>query len=258
MGNATLQPLTTGSPLRPYQIDRSETSGPRLLTSQEVSTFKQQGFLRVSMLTQPGEIAWIGDVIDDLYANKGLTYGAMNTPSRLAPALRSTTVFRSCLAIARQLLGRTAMYGYDRALYKEAHGGLGSPWHQDAGFHGKYSLHNSIVFWVPLHDVTPENGCMQYIPLEPNQAVLPHEPYFPNDPSSLMTKYMDESKAVDCPLQAGGATIHGALTLHSAHVNTSDAPRRIWTLTYRPWGRWGVVVPARIVHVARALLNDRQ
>ncbi len=85
-------------------------------------------------------------MIDGLYTNKSLTYGAMDTPSRLTPALRSTTVFRSCLAIARQLLGHTAMYGYNHALYKEAHGGLGGPWHQDAGSHGKYSLHNSIVF----------------------------------------------------------------------------------------------------------------
>jgi hypothetical protein len=258
MGNVTLQPPATGSPLPPILSDFSDRSKPRLLSSHEVSSFKHQGFLSASMLTEPSEMVWIGSVIDNLYTEKGMTYGALDTPSRITPALHTTRVFRSCLAIARQLLGRTAMYGYDRALYKEPHGGLGSPWHQDAGFHGKYSLHNSIVFWVPLHDVTPENGCMQYIPLEPNQAVLPHEPYFPNDPSSLMTKYVDESKGVNCPVQLGGATIHGALTLHRAHVNTSDTPRRIWTLTFRPWGRWGVVAPARMMHVARVLMNNRQ
>ncbi len=210
------------------------------------------------MLTEPREIVWIGDVIDRLYAEKGMIYGALDTPSRIAPALQATRLFRSCLAIARQLLGWKAMYGYDRALYKEAYGGLGSPWHQDAGFHGKYSLHNSIVFWVPLHDVTPENGCMQYIPLEENQAVLPHERYFPNDPSSLWTRCVDESKGIDCAVPIGSATIHGALTLHRAYVNASDTTRRIWTLTFRPWGRWGIVSPARIRLIARVLLNERR
>jgi ectoine hydroxylase-related dioxygenase (phytanoyl-CoA dioxygenase family) len=149
-----------------------------------------------------------------------------------------------------------ALYGIDRALYKEAHGSVGSPWHQDAAFHGKYSRHDSVVFWVPLHDVDTENGCMQYIPLERNQAVLPHRPFFTNDPLSLMTDHVDGSKAVNCPLTAGGAMIHGALTLHTAHVNRSASTRRVWTLTFRPWGRLGGVAPARLLHVARVVSTD--
>jgi hypothetical protein len=41
--------------------------------------------------------------------------------------------------------------------------------------------------------------------MERNQAVLPHRPFFPDDPSSLMTDDVDDSKAVHCPLSAGGA-----------------------------------------------------
>jgi hypothetical protein len=256
MNHAALEPSTMSALVSSGGSHRFDTYGHRVLTVEEVSKYREEGFLRVPTLTRRSEIAWIGSMIDRLYANEGLAYGAIDRPTRRVPALLNTGVFRSCQAIARQLLGSTARYGNDRALYKEAHGSVGSPWHQDAGFHGKYSRHNSIVFWVPLHDVDTDNGCMQYIPLERNQAVLPHRPFFPNDPSSLMTDYVDDSKVVHCPLSAGGAMIHGALTLHTAHVNTSAMTRRIWTLTFRPWGRWGGLAPSRVVHVGRVIASD--
>lgn len=256
MTNATLEPCPARALPSSAVSHQFDTYGHRILTVEEVNRYRDEGFLRVPILTRRSEIAWIGSMIDRLYAQQGLAYGAIDTPTRRAPALHNTCVFRSCQAIARQLLGFTAFYGNDRALYKEAHGSVGSPWHQDAGFHGKYSLHNSIVFWIPLHDVDTENGCMQYIPLERNQAVLPHRPFFPNDPSSSMTDPVDESKAVNCPLTAGGATIHGARTLHTAHVNTSAMTRRVWTLTFRPWGRWGGLAPSRVVHMARVMSRD--
>ena len=49
--------------------------------------------------------------------------------------------------------------------------------------------------------------------------------------------------------------IHGALTLHTAHANRSASIRRVWTLTFRPWGRLGGVAPARLFHVARVDCN---
>ncbi len=256
MNPATLEPRIHTTFLPSHVSLQFDRYGHRILTREEVSRYREEGFLRVPTLTRRSEIAWIGSRIDRLYADQGLAYGAIDRPTRLVPALLNTRVFQSCQVIARQLLGPTALYGNDRALYKEAHGSVGSPWHQDAGFHGKYSRHNSIVFWIPLHDVGTENGCMQYIPLERNQAVLPHRPFFPNDPSSLMTDYVDASKAVNCPLSAGGAMVHGALTLHTAHTNTSANTRRVWTLTFRPWGRWGGLAPSRVIHVAHVISTD--
>lgn len=253
MKNTPLEPCATDSLLPSVVSPQFDKYGHRILTMGEVTRFRKEGYLRVPTLTQPSEIAWIGNLIDQFYAHRGLAHGVIDQPTKLASALQSTCVYQSCLKVARQLLGRTAMYGNDRALYKEAYGNLGSPWHQDASFHGRYSLHDSIVFWIPLHDVQTENGCMQYIPLERNQVVLPHRPFFPKDPSSLMTDHAEEFKAVNCPLPAGGATIHGALTLHCAHVNTVASRRRVWTLTFRPWGRWNCIAPSRVFHVARLI-----
>jgi hypothetical protein len=52
MGSATLQPRTTGSPLPLAREQLSDPSKSRLLTAQEASLFKQQGYLSVRMLTE--------------------------------------------------------------------------------------------------------------------------------------------------------------------------------------------------------------
>ncbi|MGC3973120.1 MAG: phytanoyl-CoA dioxygenase family protein [Nitrospira sp.] len=227
----------------------------RRLSPQEKLDYHQKGFLHIPALTPPSEINRIKEIMDRLYASKGLQFGDVRNPLRLAPELTHTHLYQSCCLIAKQLLGLTARYGCDRGLYKEPAGRHGSPWHQDAAFHGTYSLLQSLTFWIPLHDVEAENGCMQYIALERGQKLLPHRPFYPGDNFSLMTPYADTGLAVTVPVRAGGATIHGPMTLHAAHVNSADVIRRVWTISFRPWGRWGGIRPTRIAHILSVLVQ---
>jgi hypothetical protein len=89
---------------------------------------------------------------------------------------------------------------------------------------------------------------MHYLPLKKGQILLPHRPYYPNDYRSATTDGVDGTLAVTCSLRAGDATIHGPLTLHSAEVNSTDAIRRTWLLTFRPWGKWGFFAPSRLAY----------
>jgi hypothetical protein len=79
----------------------------------------------------------------------GREYGSIENLLALAPELRTTTVFRACVAIAKQVMGRTTMYACDNGLYKEPRGKHGTPWHQDGAFHGKYFPNNTLAFWIP-------------------------------------------------------------------------------------------------------------
>lgn len=228
----------------------------RILTRQELAQFTEQGFLLIRALAPTNDIAEVRSILDRLYARHGLEYGSIDNLLRLAPELKATALFSSCMAIAKQISGRTTMYACDNGLYKEPHGKHGTPWHQDGAFHGKYFPNNTIAFWVPLQDATLENGCLHYIPLQKRQILLPHHPYYPNDYRSAMTDYADPSQAIACPLEAGDATIHGPLTLHSALANSTDSIRRTWLLTFRPWGQWGFLAPSRLLQRAR-LIRDR-
>lgn len=223
-------------------------NGRRILSTQELAQFKQQGFLTITALASPEDILQVRRIIDRLYACQQREYGSIDGLLRLGPELRTTATYNSCLAIAKQILGRTTMYACDNGLYKEPHGKHGTPWHQDGAFHGKYFPNNTLAFWVPLQDVTVENGCMHYIPLRKGQILLPHRPYYPNDYRSATTDGVDDTLGVACPLRAGDATIHGPLTLHSALANRTDFIRRTWLLTFRPWGTWGFLAPSRLLH----------
>ena len=236
-------------------VPSSSASICRTLSSAQCIQFHRDGFLAVHDAWSQAAVTEVRHLIDGLYQSVGRDFGALPNLARLRPQLRETAVFRTCLAIAQQLLGRTTRYVCDNALYKEPHGTHGTPWHQDGAFHGKYFPNNTLAFWVPLQDVTPENGCMQYIPLPQYPVLLPHRPYYPNDRDSMMTDYADVSQAIVCPLRTGDAVIHGPLTLHAASANQTDDIRRTWLLTFRPWGKWGALAPSRWVQRACLIRN---
>jgi hypothetical protein len=248
------------SPSRvPYEKHHTSFTHPkkdrRILSQEELQQYSQHGFLSISQLAPAADIAEIRSILDRLYNDHGREHGSIPNLVRLAPELRNTFVFRSCLAISKQILGRTTMYAGDNSLYKEPHGKHGTPWHQDGAFHGKYFPNNTVAFWIPLQEATLENGCLHYIPLEERQILLPHRPYYPNDLSSVMTDSVDPTKAVACPLRIGDGTIHGPLTLHSAFANSTPFIRRTWLLTFRPWGKWGFFAPSRLSQRARLLYH---
>jgi hypothetical protein len=230
--------------------------GHRMLSAEELVRYKRQGFLSIPALASVAHVQEVPRILDQVYAAHGMDCGSIDNILGLAPELKANPVFASCLAIAKQILGRTTMYACDNSLYKEPHGKHGTPWHQDGAFHGKYFPNNTLAFWVPLQDVSLENGCMQYIPLQKRQILLPHRPYYPNDYRSATTDGIDGTLGVACPLHAGDATIHGPLTLHSAPANSTDFIRRTWLLTFRPWGKWGYFAPSRLLHRAR-VVQDR-
>jgi hypothetical protein len=222
----------------------------RILSSAEVTAFRQQGFLKITPFAPPNDIALVRSIIDDLYSREGREIGPQDNLLHRAPELRRTSVFRSCSAIAKQLLGKTTGYAFDQALYKEPHGRNGTPWHQDGAFHGPFT-NKTIGFWIPFQDVTAESGCLHFIPLGDQATLLPHRPFYPNDYRSLMTDHVNPSQAVACPLSLGEASVHGPLTLHMALANSMDFIRRTWTLTFTPWGEWGFLTPTRLFNRGR-------
>jgi ectoine hydroxylase-related dioxygenase (phytanoyl-CoA dioxygenase family) len=80
----------------------------------------------------------------------------------------------------------------------------------------------------------------------------------------LVTDAVDASRAVACPIPAGGATFHHCRTLHFAGPNTTDEPRRAYILVlsasstpretpaHRPWQEEEKEALARLPSLARA------
>ena len=85
-------------------IAKFDRHGRRILDALSLIQFKEQGFLSISTLARPSDITQVRAIIDDLYTENGREYGSFNNLLHLAPEIGGSRVFRSCSAIAKQLL----------------------------------------------------------------------------------------------------------------------------------------------------------
>ncbi|MDB5741761.1 MAG: Phytanoyl-CoA dioxygenase [Polaromonas sp.] len=222
------------------------------LTSKEVAQFHEQGFVSIPQITTALEVAWIRESYDRLFEQcagweKGdlfdfagtdepgaaLKAPQLSDPSKYEPALKNTLFRANAFAIAKQLLGPAAELVFEHAMLKPAKSGAPTPWHQDEAFYAKGVDNQAITFWMPLQPVDTTNGCLDFIPGSNKKPLLPHR-RINGDPRihGLEALGVDDSLSISCPLQAGGATIHGYHTLHHAGPNLSDEPRRAYALLF--------------------------
>jgi hypothetical protein len=228
----------------------------QLLSEEQVARFKREGFLAIDVpVVDPAEVALIKQSLTDLFSRRvGWEEGAqydhvginvdrdtdqsmpqMIDPSAYATALRRITFRKQALALAQQLLGPTAFESFEHALLKPAHVGPETPWHQDEAYRVDPAFeYQQLSIWMPTDDVNLENGCMQYVPLDRQPALLAHAPLNGDSRRHALECVgdFDPKDAVACPIPAGGITIHSGLTLHYAGTNTSGRPRYAYVLGF--------------------------
>jgi len=220
------------------------------ITDADVGFFREHGFWSIERITTDEEIAWLGEVFDDLFRVRsgGLPGGYFDVarpygedgPVRLAqtlfpetrvPALRDTLYQRNARRIAARLLGvdATALQGWGHMILKPAGDGHETPWHQDEAYWEPGFDYQAIAAWLPLDDADAENGCLWFLPGSHRGEVRPHR-HLHDDPAvhALVTDPGDVSGAVCVPVRAGGASFHHPRTLHHAGPNHSSRRRRAY------------------------------
>lgn len=228
---------------------------PARLDPAQIQRFHEEGFIAMDAVSDAAEIAQLRVIFARLFGeHTGRAQGAqfdmmghddesgaatspqLLHPVRFAPELRKTRFRQHALEIARQLLGPDAEPAFEHAILKPAGVGAPTPWHQDeAARTDPENAYEQISIWMPLQDVTAENGCMHFVPGSHREGILPHRSPN-NDPRIHAIECalpIDMARAVACPLPAGGATIHGGRTLHYAGPNRSGGPRAAYILAFR-------------------------
>ena len=217
------------------------------LTPQQVSFYHANGFLALEAITTPKEVAWMRETYDRLFASragredgnqfdlggsdeegKTAVLPQILQPSKYAPELKEGLFRVNALHVAKQLLGSEAIPMGEHAIFKPARYGAETPWHQDEAYWGEQMQYNSFSMWIPLQKATLQNGCMQFIPASHKSEVVPHHSigHDVRVHGLEMDQLPDTTKAVACPIPAGGCTIHHNRTMHYAGANRSDVPRR--------------------------------
>jgi Phytanoyl-CoA dioxygenase (PhyH) len=232
-------------------------------TSSAAQQFAEDGFLSIQSLTTPQDIALIRSLLDPLFdrfdslgeravdiAGPRVPGAAMRSPEineavKIEPRLRNTLAYARCKEIAREFLGVPVGYMFDHAIYKLPRNNASTLWHQDEAYSARAIPLRSVHFWIPLQDVTVDNGCMWFVPGSHLGGVLPHHiaavrtagPDNKPAGATITTHHVDTAQAVTCPLPVGGATVHHPLTLHYTGANQSDDYRRVWILHFGAYGR---------------------
>jgi ectoine hydroxylase-related dioxygenase (phytanoyl-CoA dioxygenase family) len=114
--------------------------------------------------------------------------------------------------------------------------GLPVLWHQDGNYWPLEPM-EVITIWLAVDDSTTENGCMRVIPGTHNgQKLYKHrsEKDKANVLNSTLDEYIDEEKATDVVVPAGGVSLHDPFLIHGSEANLSDKRRGGLTLRYIP------------------------
>jgi ectoine hydroxylase-related dioxygenase (phytanoyl-CoA dioxygenase family) len=223
------------------------------LTPEQITFFQREGYLTLPAITTAEEVERLREIYDHLFAiragreegnqfdlagadeeDKPATLPQILNPAKYAPELATALYRANAQAIARQLLGPETNYMGEHAIFKPPKVGAETPWHQDEAYWDPGLDYEALSVWMPLQEATLQNGCMQFIPGSHQLEVQPHHT-IGHDPRvhGLEIDSIDISKAVACPILAGGATIHHCRTVHYAGPNLSDIPRRAYILLFR-------------------------
>jgi len=229
----------------------------------DVEQFERDGFLSLPAIADQDCIEELRHGYDQFLAGEidcgpldrqlGRKMRQIMEPVLLHPAFRRSQALRNGREIARNLLQvDEPKLAFSMLIYKEPGQLAETPWHQDfayaempftpAGRNIPYD--ESVQFWMPLDDVDEQNGCMHFLP---GGHLNPLHPHYvaggdPMDDGRLLAieqpeQALDLSKAVACPLKAGGATVHSFGTPHFTSGNrTTDRPRRAFIFNFAKRG----------------------
>jgi hypothetical protein len=224
------------------------------LTGEQVAEFSREGFLVLDapQISQ-AEIHWCRDILMSLIArNVGRKEGRLFdisaraggdegvTPQLFRPSLYAMELsawsYRiKGLAIAKQLLGPEATLSADNAVLKPGRIGGVTPWHQDEAYNNPQFYQEQITIWIALFDTTPANGALAFIPRSHKLGILRHRLNGGSGEANSIEccGEFDRTAAKQCPIRAGGITVHHGCTIHGASRNLSDGPRLGYVLNYK-------------------------
>jgi non-haem Fe2+, alpha-ketoglutarate-dependent halogenase len=101
-------------------------------------------------------------------------------------------------------------------------------WHQDLTYWG-LDRDDVVSIWLALSPATVESGCMRMMPGSHRGGRVEHE--LTTNAANLLSRgqtiaaELDETRAVDAPLQPGQMSMHHGWTFHASHPNRTDDRR---------------------------------
>lgn len=143
-----------------------------------------------------------------------------------APALGRLARHAALLGLIERLIGGVPELFQDMALVKPARG-REKPWHQDHAYFN-VALDTPIVgVWIPMGEVTPENGCMHMLAGGHKDGPRIH---FKRRDWQICDTDVETAGRVAVPMRAGDVLLFDGKIPHGTPINRTDDFR--WAVQY--------------------------
>jgi ectoine hydroxylase-related dioxygenase (phytanoyl-CoA dioxygenase family) len=150
----------------------------------------------------------------------------------LSQGLNNCGFFVRAKEISAKLLKARVEAFYDHVIFKPPMNMKETAWHQDAAYGPRLTFASRrLHWWLPLHDVSEDQGCMRFVPGSHLSPVAKHFPVGPTS-DALRTQLPQRATVLACPLKEGSATVHLPNTLHSTGPNNTNKPRTAFIIQY--------------------------
>jgi hypothetical protein len=217
------------------------------LSQQELNTYQEKGWL-VPNYTLPAslvdEMRREYDVL--LEKNSHLESNIMLAPHQTNGGSQGVVGSKKWLEfathpdlmeIAGQLIGDDIILWGTTIFGKPAHSGKETPWHQDGDYYPIRPL-ETLTLWIPLDDVTPDNGAMRFIPgSHKAHNLFSHSRQNGDDMTINLTcdeQHFDKSSAEDLILKMGQISFHDVYMIHGSGANRTDKRRAAFVVRMMP------------------------
>jgi phytanoyl-CoA hydroxylase len=158
------------------------------------------------------------------------------------PALAHLARHPALTAIIERLIGGPPELFQDMALIKPAQG-REKPWHQDHAYFN-LALDTPVAgVWIPMSEVTPENGCMHMLAGGHRAGPRTH---FKRRDWQLCDEHVEAAGRVAVPMAAGDALLFDGKVPHGTPVNRTGEHRWAVQFHYRPAAAVAVDDEARL------------
>jgi ectoine hydroxylase-related dioxygenase (phytanoyl-CoA dioxygenase family) len=140
------------------------------------------------------------------------------------------------LDIAEQFIGPNIALFASHYISKPPYDGQPVLWHQDGSYWPLEPM-EVVTLWLAVDDSVRENGCLRVIPRTHTIDLqqMRERKDVPNVLNSeIDPALVDEEKAVDVELKAGGVSVHHPNLIHGSDANTSPMRRCGLTIRYIP------------------------
>jgi len=136
-------------------------------------------------------------------------------------------VFR---AITRDLIGEDVSIFRAMFMNKPARRGTFLPYHQDAGSQWGLDRDPYVTIWTALDEATIANGCVQIVPGSHKLGLLSERGHTITPEQEA--QFCRDEDSVYLEAKAGEVFLLHNLLLHRSGINTTDCPRRAFSVVY--------------------------